>query len=81
VTYNKLLKTLIKTGQMFDLTVKELAELTGYGITTVGQWHSRKNRKTKITVVQFVDWANALGYEVTLVRREDDPITNVRTRK
>ena len=66
---------------MFDLTVKELAELTGYGTTTVSQWHSRKNRKTKITVVQFVDWANALGYEVTLVRREDDPITNVRTRK
>ena len=66
---------------MFDLTVKELAELTGYGTATVSQWHSRKNRKTKITVVQFVDWANALGYEVTLVRREDDPITNVRTRK
>ena len=63
---------------MFDLTLKELAELTGYGVSTVGQWHSKRSR---MTAMQFIDWANALGYEVTLVRKEDDPITNVRTRK
>ena len=78
MTYKKLIKVLIKTGQMFDLTIKELSELTGYGTSSVGTWHSKNSR---ITLVQFVDWANALGYDVTLVRKEDDPITNVRTRK
>ena len=63
---------------MFDLTIRELAELTGYGLTVVGSWHSKKS---KVSLRQFIDWANALGYDVTLVRKEDDPITDVRTRK
>lgn len=65
---------------MFDLTIRELAELTGYSLTIVGSWH-RKNKKSKVSLRQFIDWANALGYDVTLVRKENDPITNVRTRK
>ena len=78
--YRDLIKTLIKTGQKFDLRVKELAELTGYGVSVVYSWHSPRS---KISLVQFIDWSNALGYDVTLVRKkaEDDPITNVRTRK
>lgn len=64
---------------MFDLSRKELAELTGYPVTTVSNWHNKKS--AKMSAMEFIDWANALGYEVTLVRKEDDPITNVRTRK
>lgn len=63
---------------MFDLSRRELAELTGYGASTVSDWHKEASR---VSLRHFIDWANALGYEVTLIRREDDPITNVRTRK
>lgn len=78
--YKDLITTLIKTGQKFDLRLKEVAELTGYGLSVVGNWHGRHSR---ISLVQFIDWSNALGYDVTLIRKkaEDDPITNVRTRK
>lgn len=49
------------------LTQSELAELAGYGDTTVAYW---ERGKTDPTLRRFVDVANALGYDVKLVKRE-----------
>ena len=50
-------------------------------LSVTGTKKPLENKKSKVSLRQFIDWANALGYDVTLVRKKDDPITNVRTRK
>jgi len=49
-----------------DLGNYEIAELTGYSQIQVGRWHRGKNP----TLRQYIDWAEALGYEVTIKRRD-----------
>jgi len=68
--FRDLMWALIKTGKIYDLTRDELEELTGYSRSTVQRWFKKK---PQITLQQYIDWANALGYEVTITRRKNDP--------
>ncbi len=60
----KMINILIKAANLMRLTQEELAALCGYSQSTVSVWH----RKKKVTLHQFCDWANALGYKVILVK-------------
>lgn len=74
MTYNELVHVLVKTSKIFKLTVQELSEVVGYSSSTVGNWMSGEKEPT---ARQFIDWANALGYEVKLTRRKDGTAPDV----
>ena len=59
-----LVSVLIAQGEIFDVGTIELAWITGYPVSTVRRWKKRK----RISLQQYVDWAEALGYKVTLIR-------------
>lgn len=59
-----MINILIRAANLMRLTQQELAALTGYSPSTVGKWHKQKF----VTIYQFCDWANALGYKVILVK-------------
>lgn len=65
MTANELLAVLKKTAKIARLRKIDLAEASGYSYKTVHRWHKNDN----IGLRQFVDWANCLGYEVTLRRK------------
>jgi len=65
----ELIKALIKIAPMMDISRKELCALTGYRPDVVGSWITEKKRPT---LDQYVDWANALGYDVIIKRKGFD---------
>ena len=69
----KLVQTLIRTGKLFKLTIKELSDATGYDLNTVSKWHLKE---PIITLYQFIDWAETLGYKVQLRRKNDTTSSN-----
>lgn len=64
-----LINVLRETGRRFDLRISEIAALSGYSKSLVWRWHQPKDNR--IDLHQFCDWASALGYEVTLVRKKE----------
>lgn len=51
-----------------EIKLETLAATSGYGKTTVTEWESGKHIPS---VSALTDWANALGYDLTLVRRKN----------
>jgi len=74
MTSKQLVQCLIHSGHLNKLTLIEIAELTGYSSSVISRWHSKKKPPD---IHQFVDWANALGFEVKLVR--PDATTSIHT--
>jgi|GEM_PF-6967569 len=64
---HELIFMLKRTTSIFKLGSLELAEGTGYEMRTIRNWN---RKKPVISLAQFVDWANFLGYEVRLYRRD-----------
>ena len=64
---NKLIKILVWQGNSMRLGIPEIAELTGYSKREVARWRTRPD----LSLRQYVDWAEALGYDVTLRRKKD----------
>jgi predicted DNA-binding protein YlxM (UPF0122 family) len=56
---------LVKAGGIMDLRISEIAALTGYSRSTVYKWIKKRDP----SLAQYVDWAEALGYEVVLIRK------------
>ena len=65
----ELINALIKVAPLMGLSRKELCALTGYNSEVVGSWITGKKRPT---LDQYVDWANALGYDVLIKRKGFD---------
>lgn len=56
---------LAKASEMMKLSTADIAALTGYSKSTVWRWREKRDP----SLAQYVDWAEALGYEVVLIRK------------
>ena len=63
---SRIISTLVKTQKLLKLKNSQLALAAGYQTRTVNDWPT----KQRLTMYELIDWANVLGYEVTLVRRK-----------
>jgi len=68
VKVNDLITTLVKIGNTYGLNREELAEFVGYSKPVVARWH---RQPALMKLGEFIDWANALGYDVTLRKFPD----------
>jgi len=58
---------LIRTTRIYNLNKTELSKLTGYSYCQVRRWY-HKDKMPRM--YEMFDWADALGYDITLVRRK-----------
>lgn len=72
---------LVRVGHMYRMSPKDLSILTGYSVRQFARW---RRHTGPITLHQVNDWANALGFELTLRKQKvvsDDAASPLRTRK
>lgn len=60
-------KTLRQARKLQELTLPELAHRTGYGVRTIQTWELTIPRSLRV----LEDWAEALGYDITVVRKQE----------
>ena len=66
MTPHQLTTILIRAAKLMKITRKELLALSGYPPSTVAGWVLNKK---PISLIHYTDWAEALGYEVVIVRK------------
>jgi len=67
MTPHEIRKQLIKTTRIYRINKTELAKLTGYTYTQVRRWY-HKDKMPRM--YEMFDWADALGYDIALIRRK-----------
>jgi len=68
MTVNEMIAVLKKTAGIARVRKLDIANKSGYSYNSVNRWYRSENPRLR----QFVDWANTLGYDVVLRRRERD---------
>ena len=67
MTVDRLIFSLLQATKIFKLSMKEVAYITGYHYTTVRKWP-----KGQISLEQYVKWADKMGLEVIVRRKNTD---------
>lgn len=72
MTHEKLLSALINATRLIGITRQEMIAMTGWSRETVSKWYKGKRSPA---LEQYVDWADALGFDVVLVRKGQNVIS------
>jgi predicted Rossmann fold nucleotide-binding protein DprA/Smf involved in DNA uptake len=64
MTVKQLVAAMTQATQIFKLSMKEVAHITGYHHNTVRNWY-----KGNISLEQYVKWADKMGFEVVVRRK------------
>jgi len=67
MTPNVIINVLIKSTKIIGLTRKEVLKKVGYSPAVVSEWYLRRRYPT---FVQVIDWADALGYDIVIIRKD-----------
>mgnify|MGYP003633048333 FL=1 len=67
----QLIQALVDSANLWKISSKEMAIIAGYEVRDIYAWSQGKKLPT---LPEYVDWANSLGYEVTLIRKGENSI-------
>lgn len=67
MTVNQLISAMLQATKIFKLSLKEVAYITGYHHNTVRKWP-----KGTISLEQYVKWADKMGFDVIVRRKNTD---------
>jgi len=65
MTAKQMIAVLQKTARIARLRKLDIATASGYAYSSVDRWYRHKDPRLN----QFIDWAETMGYEVTLRRK------------